>query len=93
MDADELARLGRELSDAATAGYRQLVLDLSSSCEQSPQQWFAFLPTVDLLARYGAQLSVEGAHPDLLEGLRHAAVEAQLRWLERQDPDCFLKTL
>lgn len=93
LDADELGRLGTELGEAARAGYRHVVLDLSGSCEQSPQQWFSFLPVVNLLAEHGTRLSVEGAHPDLVEGLRHASVEAQLRWLERQDPECFLKTL
>lgn len=93
LDSEELNTLSGELRAAADAGYRHLILDLHKSCEQSVQQWSAFRPVMEELTRSGARLSVEGADPDLRDGLHTACIEAQLRWLEKQQPDFFSKRL
>ena len=93
LDTLELEDLSSELREAAGAGFRHLILDLRESCEQTPQQWSAFRPVVEELTRQGARLSVEGATPDLLDGLKSATVEAQMRLLDRQFPNFFSKPL
>ena len=93
LNAGELESLSDDLRQAAQAGYRHLILDLHDSCEQSVQQWSAFRPVLDDIGRHGVQLSVEGASPDLRDGLISAALEARMRWLEHQQPDFFSKPL
>lgn len=93
LDADELEVLSIDLREAAEAGFHHLILDLHGSCEQSVNQWSAFRPVVEALTLKGARLSVEGADPDLLDGLHSATVEAQMRLLDRQFPRFFSKPL
>ncbi len=93
LDPQELKDLSGDLKDAADAGYRDLILDLRGSCAQSVSQWSAFRPVVDELTQRGARLSVQGAAPDLLDGLQSATIEAQLRLLDRKFPDFFSKPL
>jgi len=93
LDSEEMESLSHELREAADAGYRELILDLKNSCEQSLHHWSAFRPVVEQLARLGARLLVQGAPPDLLDGLRYATIEAQMRLLDRQFPDFFSKVL
>jgi len=91
LDAGELECLSRDLLDAADAGFHHLILDLQASCEQSVNQWSAFKPVLENITSRGARLSVRGATPDLEAGLENAAIEAQLRLLDRQYPDFFRK--
>ncbi|MBS2035822.1 hypothetical protein JST97_12610 [bacterium] len=91
LDQGELESLSRELVDAADAGCHHLVLDLQGSCEQSLSHWWSFRPVLDTITLCGARLSVQGAAPDLEAGLESAAVEAQLRMLDRKYPDFFRK--
>ena len=91
LDAGELEYLSQDLLDAADAGFHHLILDLRNSCEQSVSQWSAFKPVLENITWHGGRLSVRGATPDLEAGLKNAAVEAQLRLLDRQYPDFFRK--
>lgn len=91
LDPGELESLSRELVDAADAGCHHLVLDLQASCEQTLNQWWSFRPVLDTITQRGARLSVRGAAPDLEAGLESAALEAQLRMLDRKYPDFFSK--
>ena len=91
LDQGELECLSRDLLDAADAGFHHLVLDLQASCEQTLNHWWPFRPVLELITQRGARLSVKGANPDLEAGLESAAVEAQLRMLDRKFPDFFRK--
>ncbi len=91
LDARELESLSSDLRRAAQSGYRHLILDLNNSCEQSVHHWAAFRPVLEELTSHGAHLTVEGATPDLRDGLQSAAMEAKMRWLERQHPDIISK--
>ena len=91
LDAGELECLSRDLLEAADAGFHHLILDLQASCEQTLSQWSALKPVLEKITFRGARLSVRGATPDLEAGLENAAVEAQLRLLDRQYPDFFRK--
>lgn len=93
LDSEGMESLSYELREAADAGFRDLVLDLEKSAEQSLHHWSAFRPVVEQMAKLGARLSVQGATPDLLDGLRYATIEAQMRLLDRQFPDFFSKVL
>ena len=93
LDPGELEGLSSDLREAAGAGCRHLILDLRLSCEQTVHQWSAFRPVLEELTRQGTRLSVEGAHPDLLDGLHSATIEAQMRHLDRQFPHFFTKQL
>jgi len=89
---EEFLNLGQDLREAAGAGYRHLVLDLSQCQRDSLHDWAPFRPVVEDLTHQGTRLSVLGAAPEILEGLHSATVEAQMRWLERQCPGFFSKT-
>jgi hypothetical protein len=91
LDPGELEGLSRDLLDAADAGFHHLILDLQASCEQSVHQWRAFRPAIENITQRGARLSVIGATPDLEAGLESAAIEAQMRLLDRTFPDFFRK--
>ena len=90
-DPNELESLSRDLLDAADACFHHLILDLQTSCDQSVHQWWAFRPVIENITQRGARLSVKGATPDLEAGLESAAVEAQMRMLDRKFPDFFRK--
>lgn len=87
----DLESLSRDLLDAADAGFHHLILDLKTSCDQTPQQWRSFRPVIDTITQRGARLSVKGAPPELEAGLENAAVDAQMRMLDRKFPDFFGK--
>ena len=90
-DQGDLDSLSQDLLDAADAGFHHLILDLRAACEQTPQQWRSLRPVIETITQRGARLSVKGAAPELEAGLENAAIEAQMRMLDRQYPDFFRK--
>lgn len=91
LRSEQLEKLSRDLKDAASDGFRHLVLDLRLDCETSLADWESFAPVVEHLTRQGASLELEGGSPDLRDGLQSAALIARMRILEEQAPECFAK--
>lgn len=89
LEPDELLTLGNELREAARLGARDVILDLSSSCVQTPNLWSGFRKVMEDIAHHGAQFQVQGAAGELDEQLQNAMAMARLRRLERVDPDVF----
>ncbi len=90
-DQNDFESLCRDLLEAAEAGFHHLTLELKTTCDQTLQQWRTFRPVLETITQRGARLSIKGAPPELEAGLENAAVEAQLRMLDRTYPDFFRK--
>lgn len=88
----EFGQLSQDLQEANDAGCEHLVLDFSGCEPQTLQQWTPLRPLVAELTRRRVRLTLEGASPEVAEGLHNATVEARLRNLELQCPDFFSKS-